>query len=53
MAKTKTVAHSPRFEKLKERYEKGYCTKEQLKRYVQLGALTPEEYEEITGEVYE
>lgn len=45
--------HSPKYEKLKERYEKGYCTKTQLRRYVELGAITEEEYEEITGESYE
>ncbi len=45
--------HSPKYEKLKDRYEKGYCTKAQLKRYVELGAITEEEYEEITGESYE
>lgn len=52
MAKTKTT-HSPMFEKYKKRYERGGCTKEQLHRLVELGALTPEEYKEITGEDYE
>jgi uncharacterized XkdX family phage protein len=50
MAKTE---HSARFETLRARYERGGCTKEQLKRFVQLGALTEEEYTEITGEKYE
>ena len=49
MAKTQ---HSPLFEKYKKRYQRGGCTKEQLARLVELGALTPAEYEEITGEVY-
>ena len=53
MAKAKEVQHSARYEKLKERYEKNYCTKEQLARYVELGAITADEYEEITGEPYE
>ena len=47
------MEHSKMFEKLRERYEKNYVTKEQLARYVQLHAITPEEYEEITGEPYE
>lgn len=45
--------HSKLFEKYKERYDRGGCTKEQLKKLVVLGALTAEEYEEITGEKYE
>ena len=53
MGKAKSNEHSKRFEKLQARYAKGYVTKEQLHRYVELGAITPEEYEEITGEVYE
>lgn len=40
------------FEKWKERYEKHWATKEQLKQVVKLGVLTAEEYELITGEVY-
>ena len=40
------------FERLKEWYPKGYVRKDQLVRYVQLGALTVEQYEEITGEPY-
>ena len=41
------------FEKWKDRYDKYWCTKEQLKRLVQLGVLTEEEYKEITGEEYD
>ena len=40
------------FEKWNDRYKKHWCTKEQLKRLVQLGVLTEEEYKEITGEYY-
>ncbi|GKV55963.1 hypothetical protein NCCP2222_19100 [Sporosarcina sp. NCCP-2222] len=40
------------FESLKERYEKNWCRKDQLARFVQLAAITPEQYEEITGEPY-
>lgn len=41
------------FEELKRRYEKNWCRKDQLQRYVQLGVITEQEYEEITGEAYE
>lgn len=43
---------SARFETLKARYERGGCTVAQLARFVKLGALTAEEYKEITGEEY-
>ena len=45
--------HSKDFEKYKKRYERGGCTIAQLHRLTELGKLTPEEFEEITGEVYE
>lgn len=38
------------FEKLKARYKRGGCRKDQLVQFVELDALTEEEYEEITGE---
>ena len=41
------------FEKWKDRYSKHWCTKEQLQRLVQLGVLTEEEYQEITGQEYD
>lgn len=53
MAKKTAATHSPLFEKYKTRYEHGGCTKAQLKKLVKLGALTPEEYTEITGDPYE
>ena len=40
------------FEKWNDRYKKHWCTKEQLRRLVQLGVLTEEDYKEITGEDY-
>lgn len=49
MAKAQTT-HSPLFEKYKARYDRGGCTKEQLARLAQLGAITDGEYQEITGE---
>ena len=45
--------HSKLFEKYMERYNRGGCTKAQLKRLVALGALTADEYKEITGDPYE
>ena len=39
--------------KYQNRYERNGCTIEQLKRLVELGALTDIEYEEIIGEAYE
>lgn len=41
------------FEKWNDRYKKHWCTKDQLRRLVQLGVLTEEEYKEITGEEYD
>ena len=41
---------SKKFEQIKSRYDRGYVTKEQLQRYVDLGVITQEEYYEITGE---
>ncbi|MFF2174978.1 XkdX family protein [Lysinibacillus sp. NPDC058147] len=40
------------FESLKERYEKNWCRKDQLRRYVQLSAISPEQYKELTNEEY-
>lgn len=46
------------FEKLKGKWLKGYITKETLRGWVALNAkrpgkgITPEEYEQITGEQY-
>lgn len=46
------------FEKLKDKWLKGYITKETLRGWVAVNAkrpgkgITPEEYEEITGEQY-
>jgi uncharacterized XkdX family phage protein len=38
------------FDKWKDRYEKKWCTKEQLARLVSLGVLTEDEYKAIVGE---
>jgi hypothetical protein len=58
MANTTTTEHSAKFEELLERYQKNYVTKTTLKKWVQINdkksgaGITPEEYKEITGEVY-
>lgn len=44
------MAQSKLFKKYKMRYERGGCTKEQLKRLVELNVLTSGEYKEITKE---
>ena len=41
------------YQKYERRYNRGGCTKEQLQELVDLGVLTTEEYEKITGETYE
>ena len=40
------------FEKWDDRYKRHWCTKDQLKRLVQLEVLTEAEYKKITGEEY-
>ena len=43
---------SAEYIKLKARYERKGCTKEQLRKFVVLGVLKECEYTEITGEKY-
>lgn len=38
---------------VKRQYDKGTYDKDDVKKFVVAGKLTPEEYEEITGEAYE
>lgn len=40
------------FERVKMYYDKGWATKAQVARYVNFGKITPEQYEEITGDAY-
>ena len=47
------VEHSKDFEKYKYYYDSGFWNKRALKNVVKKGKITPEEYEEITGEPYE
>lgn len=37
------------YKKIKSRYDKGYIRIDQLKRYVELGVITQEQFESITG----
>lgn len=58
MAKKKTVEvepveHSPKFELVKSYYDSGFWKKKAVKNAVGKGWITAEEYEEITGEIYE
>ena len=46
------MAHSAQFDHLKERYESGRISISMLRKYVQGGRITAEEFEEITGEKY-
>ena len=49
----KTNSHSPKYEYWAKKYARRGCTIEQLRRLVELGVITAEEFTEITGEVYE
>ena len=41
------------FERWNDRYQKFWCTKEQLRKLVVLGLLSAEEFKLINGEDYE
>ena len=43
---------SKMFDKYKERYDRGGCTEDQLRRLVELRAITAKEFSEITGKDY-
>lgn len=45
--------HSKNFQKYADRYARGGCTKEQLHRLVELGAIYDWEYQEITGDPFQ
>lgn len=40
------------FETIKERWEQGYIRIDQLKKFVELGVITAEQYKELTGDDY-
>jgi len=41
------------FKTIKARYNKGYIRLDQLKRYCDLGVITPEQFKDICGKDYE
>lgn len=41
------------FDTIKDYYDRGLWTKHMVKMAVVVGRITPEQYEEITGETYE
>ena len=45
--------HSKMYDKIKFYYDTGRWTIENVRQAVEKHAITPEEYEEITGEPYE
>ena len=53
MPKTKVTEHSPNYEKVKNYYEKGLWSIDRVHNAVVKGWITPEEFEEITGQPYE
>lgn len=53
MAKTKTTEHSSNYEKVKYYYDKGLWSIDRVHNAVIKGWITPEEFEEITGQHYE
>ena len=51
--KKKETEHSPKYEKVKNYYDKGLWTVGMVRNAVIKGWITPEEFEEITGEPYD
>ena len=45
--------HSEMFETIKWYYDQGFWKKKAVRNAVKLGRITADEYEEITGEVYD
>ena len=46
------MEHSASYNKYKTRYDRNGCTKQQLRRLVELDVIYAWEFEEITGESY-
>lgn len=46
------MQHSEKYELVKEYYDAGIWKKKAVRNAVKKNWITPEEYEEITGEVY-
>ena len=47
------MEHSPKYDKVKNYYDKGYWTIDMVRNAVVKGWITEEEFTEITGEPYE
>ena len=47
------MAKSKLYNVIKKNYKRKWCTIEQLREYVSVGAITESEFEEICGEKYE
>ena len=43
------MEHSAQYETLKKRWDQGRITEAMLRKYVQTGRITEEEFKEITG----
>lgn len=44
---------SPMYKVIKLKYDKGYIRKDQLRKYVELGVITREEFKSICGDDYD
>ncbi len=47
------MAHSSKYEKVRKYYRDGLWTLDRVRNAVAKGWITAEEFEEITGEIYE
>ena len=52
MAKKKEAEHSPKYDLVKSYYDRGLWNITRVRNAVVKGWITPEEFEEITGEPY-
>ena len=52
MAKKRNDEHSPKYNTVKNYYDKGLWDINRVHKAVQCGWITADEYEEITGEPY-
>lgn len=52
MARKKVTEHSPNFEKVKYYYDRGLWDINRVRKAVEKGWITEEEFQEITGEPY-
>lgn len=52
MAKKNVAEHSPNFDKVKGYYDRGLWDISRVRKAVEKGWITEEEFQEITGEPY-